>query len=585
MNAKIDSILNYDVKLTAEMRALTGAFYTPLALAISMIEDATCQYLMNIGYSRADALAFMAGDVKAQQANSMLAKLSQLHFIDMACGTGVFGFARLLKLLEWQQTYKLQNGAKLLETAMQGMVLNDVNAASVAQFNTLVEQYFGVPFRGLLLNCDALLELAEKPAVRHILSSGGFDMVIGNPPYIGERGHTALFAPLKNHKAWAKFYQGKMDYSYFFVHQAINLLSQDGVITQIMTSYFTTADNAAKLRSDIKARATWRLIRYYDTLSVFNGINSLSFIIFSLTHKKENARCSVHRNDQFFEVDNKALYNRAGAIQLIPQTVMNKLSSLEESSWFVLGDILAVNQGLVSGADRFKRRHSKLIDQQFICEKPIFVFEENEITKDQHLKPFLKNSDIAKYQLAKMPTRHVLYSAYGNLKNNKKWQQHLKPYKSLLERRREVKSGARAWYELQWPRAESIFTGAKIVAPQRSATNTFAYVEAPFYGSADVYFLSAKPVKMFLNYSDEILLKGLTMYLNSKVVGLWLYYKGKRKGSLLELYATPLKQIPLPNFKANDIKTLAKYYDDYIKTGQQEIIDKSEQLIERLIDE
>ncbi len=584
MNAKIDSILNYDTKLTPELRVLTGAFYTPLALAISMIEDATCIYLMNIGYSRKQALAFMAGEVKVQLAKCILDKLSQLRFIDMACGTGVFGFARLLKLLEWQQTYNLKNGTELLKMAMQGMVLNDINATSVAQFNTLIEQYFGEPFSGVLLACDALLELTDKPHVKKILSNGGFDIVIGNPPYIGERGHTALFSPLKNDAYWSNYYQGKMDYSYFFVHQALNILSQYGVICQIMTSYFTTADNATKLRNDIKTRALWRSIRYYDVLNVFKDVNNLSFIIFTLTPKKaKRSSCYVQRNNQQFCTDNEALYSNTGAIQLMPQDVFIKLQDIEEKCHLKLGDVLAINQGLVSGADRFKRRHSKLIGQKFICEKPIFVFEENEADIDQHLKLFLKNSDIAKYQLSKMPTRRILYSARGNLKNNVKWQKHLTAYRPLLERRREVKSGARAWYELQWPRYENIFIVPKIVAPQRSTTNTFAYVEAPLYGSADVYFLSTKPVKIFLNLSDEILLKGLTMFLNSKIVGLWLSYKGKRKGNLLELYATPLKQIPLPNFNEKNIEILAKYYDDYIATGQQSIIEKSEFLIENLL--
>jgi len=39
--------------------------------------------------------------------------------------------------------------------------------------------------------------------------------------------------------------------------------------------------------------------------------------------------------------------------------------------------------------------------------------------------------------------------------------------------------------------------------------------------------------------------------LNSKVIFFWLYHRGKRKGETLELYATPLSQIPvkIPNKK------------------------------------
>ncbi len=586
MKAKIDSILNYDIALTPRVRSMTGAFYTPLSLAFSMIEDATRIYLTNLGYHKTEALSFMAGKVKPTNAESILDKLCRLNFIDMACGTGVFGFAWLIKLAEWQRSYQLDNVATLLKRAMQGMVLNDINATSVAQFNDLIKQHFGCSFYGTLLACDALLELTDEPRVKQIVAKGGFDIIIGNPPYIGERGHTALFASLKNNVTWSQYYQGKMDYSYFFIHQSLNLLSKRGVVTQITTSYFTTADGAIKLRDDIKRRADWRLIRYYDELNVFKNVNNLSFIIFSLSSKTQpKTICDVQRNSDFFETDNQMLYSDKGDIHLVPPDYVNALKKIENNCQLKISDVLAINQGIVSGADRFKRHHCKIIKKPFRKEKPIFVFQDNEINEDEHLKPLLKNSDIKKYKLAKLPSKRILYSAKGNLKNNKKWQRHLRLYRPLLERRREVKTGARAWYELQWPRDEKMFLGAKIITPQRSASNTFAYVEAPFYGSADIYFLTVKPVRMFLNYDDKLVLKGLTMYLNSKVVEQWLMYKGKRKGKLLELYATPLKNIPLPNFSSEDIALLAHYYDEYIATNKKIIIDKCEAIIKIYIDD
>ena len=42
-----------------------------------------------------------------------------------------------------------------------------------------------------------------------------FDIVIGNPPYIGEKGNRDIFTPIKN-SSMKDFYQGKMDIFYFF---------------------------------------------------------------------------------------------------------------------------------------------------------------------------------------------------------------------------------------------------------------------------------------------------------------------------------------------------------------------------------
>ena len=77
----------------------------------------------------------------------------------------------------------------------------------------------------------------------------------------------------------------------------------------------------------------------------------------------------------------------------------------------------------------------------------------------------------------------------------------------------------------------------KIVSPQRSHINTFAYTDCPWSASADVYFITTKDKSTPIKY-----VLGL---LNSKLIYFWLYHRGKRKGEMLELYLTPLSEIPL----------------------------------------
>lgn len=43
----------------------------------------------------------------------------------------------------------------------------------------------------------------------------GFDIIITNPPYIGEKGHKEIFREIKQ-GTLGKYYQGKMDLFYFF---------------------------------------------------------------------------------------------------------------------------------------------------------------------------------------------------------------------------------------------------------------------------------------------------------------------------------------------------------------------------------
>lgn len=63
-----------------------------------------------------------------------------------------------------------------------------------------------------------------------VFEKGGFDVVIANPPYVGEKGHKEVFRKIKA-GCLSEFYQRKMDLFYFFFHLALNLGKQDSSIS------------------------------------------------------------------------------------------------------------------------------------------------------------------------------------------------------------------------------------------------------------------------------------------------------------------------------------------------------------------
>ncbi|QIB80152.1 N-6 DNA methylase [Haloferax volcanii] len=96
---------------------------------------------------------------------------------------------------------------------------------------------------------SAFLWTTEIPEV---ILDGGFDIVIGNPPYEGQ-----VRAEYK--KALRKFYAKQEGYPYyaktdlfqFFVHRARELASDDGTITYIMSDTFFTNINKTDVRKAI----------------------------------------------------------------------------------------------------------------------------------------------------------------------------------------------------------------------------------------------------------------------------------------------------------------------------------------------
>ena len=214
------------------------------------------------------------------------------------------------------------------------------------------------------------------------------------------------------------------------------------------------------------------------------------------------------------------------------------------------------------------------------------------------IEPIFKNSDINKYYTNmnnKLNIINLRYTDRPNIEEYPNIKTHLIRFKDLLINRPrtgtlESAFGNGYWYVLTTSRKLN-FDGPKIVCPYRSRTNTFGYNEAPWYGITDIYFITKK------NENDLSLLYILSL-LNSKLYYLWLYYKGKRKGEILELFQKPLSDIPLKSISKSEQKSFIKVVDqiftiikndDYLQNPQKQAEVKAleaeiDQLVYKLYD-
>ncbi|WP_110941601.1 Eco57I restriction-modification methylase domain-containing protein [Geosporobacter subterraneus] len=96
-----------------------------------------------------------------------------------------------------------------------------------------------------------------------------FDIVIGNPSYIGESGNKALFRKIAGTEFGSRFYSVKMDLFYYFFHLGIEIARWKGIIALIRTHYFTTVDSGNKLRRDIREKCTIHRMIDFNEVKVF----------------------------------------------------------------------------------------------------------------------------------------------------------------------------------------------------------------------------------------------------------------------------------------------------------------------------
>ena len=410
----------------------------------------------------------------------------------------------------------------------------------------------------------------------------GFDIVIANPPYVGEKGHKTMFEQLKKTALGQKFYKGKMDLFYFFFHLGLNNLNNEGILSFISTNYYPTADGALKLRKDFYERTNVIELINFNEYKIFEsalGQHNLITLLQKTVAPDEELKtkqtfvkkrggpnatelssflqrasedASFNEVDKIRLFDGNSFYIRFASGGSAIDAILDKVANNGK----MLGNLCLVNQGIVSGADKFSdAHHRKFPDINAKKGDGIFVFGD-EIYDFTDLKPWFKNSDIKRYITSRNNKTQALYLTPKS-KPQEEELVYLSKFRPILDNRREVINGRIPWWSLQWGRNEEIFNGPKIVAPQRSQLNTFAYNEIPWYGSADIYFITNKEGK-------NLNLKSILNILNSKLMYVWLYNRGKRKGETLELYGTPLSQIPIVLPTGEDENMLTELVDDII---------------------
>ncbi|MEA1975604.1 MAG: TaqI-like C-terminal specificity domain-containing protein, partial [Bacillota bacterium] len=569
MDLEFDNIIEYN------KRKNTGSYYTPINIAEYMIISVLIEYCVkNTSLSKESLFIIFSTNNNRIKNNEMLIikrVLSDLKIADLSSGTGIF----LLTYIKLIERIFINSGKENLSDLLKKIITKNIYAFDI---NDNALKILNLEMNNLFFKYDKkeLLEMntyninsITHELIYSMIPKQGFDIVVGNPPYLGEKGNKDLFNEIKSSKFGKTYYEGKMDLFYFFIYRGVNVLNNKGLLIYLTTNYFITADGAKKLRKFFYLNGNFKKIINFNSNKIFKdakGQHNLIFIyskemncdieIINFSQKisieTTNQLLNAQLNDKYrYFISKKELFGNDYLIKLfIGKEHYSIINKIENQSEFKISDYFNVNQGFISGADSVsdnslnkKLSNENIKKYNIKTNDSIFVLKKDEIDKfsqKKYLKMLFKSSDIKKFSSNKDSNKYVLYID-NNIKIDNLLENHLKPYKEILDSRREVKSGARKWYSLQWPRTKEIFEKEKIVVPQRSRSNIFGYSNSSFYGSADIYYIT---LKEDINEYD---LKILLALLNSKLYFIYLSNIGKKKGVNLELYATPIKNLLIKN--------------------------------------
>ncbi len=420
----------------------------------------------------------------------------------------------------------------------------------------------------------------------------GFDIVLGNPPYIGEKGNKEIFEPLKKSVLGQSFYNGKMDLFYFFFHLGLDLLKPSGIISFVTTNYYITATGGAKLRKDFADRSNVVELINFGELKVFESALGQHNLITTLQKKTDqikstkNAKTTIVRSKgylgegvlssiinkkdkqtDYYTIPQDQLF-KSGNIQLTAGRIDNVLDKLLNNT-ITLGSICEVNMGIQTGADfvgkKLLERASltEQIDDIFIND-PIYIISDiskfSNIEKREVLKRYIKNSSISKYCINEGDTSNwlIYLDSKTDIMNYPNIYAHLSKFRKILSFRQQVNNLDNNWFWIRGAKRNFLIdTGNHIICPYRSVSNTFSLTDGKTFGAGDIYFITQP--------KNGYNLKFLLGVLNSKIIYKWLYYRGKRKGEMLELYQEPLSKIPIPILSTPHKQKLASQVENLVE--------------------
>ncbi len=524
-----------------------GVFYTPFETAKQLAQETLLAWLKRQKFVPENTSRLKPEAIILSKRDAAEAALANLTVCDPACGVGGLLIPFWLELAALRQgLHPTENYARLLsDIASHNLYAADINPRAIQDLRlrlalTLAAHQQPLPATHFF-TLDAL-DGSEKTiwhtACPEVFKQGGFDIYLSNPPYIGQKNHKDIFAKLRQNPRWKTVLTPKSDLLYLFFLLAFELVKPSGVAALLTTSYFAQAAAAHTLRKRLHDGACLLRLVDFGESKLFQRAKGQHNLITIFTMQPdpetpcicgEEAPVICPQKDLFFGTQ---LYLNTRPPQPVLQTALDKMAAAP----YTLQDIASVSNGLMTGCD-----------QAFILTETEKQSLRLTPTEKHKLKPFFKNSDISAY-VATQTSRHYLidffypndrrtdFTRYPHLRT------HLAQFKTQLLARKQNNNGihkqlAQGKYWFGSVRRKIDFDTEKLVTPHRARRNIFAYTSGPWYASSDVYFIAAPRAPFSLWY--------LLALLNSTPYYVWLFYKGKRKGSLLELYAEPLKQIPI----------------------------------------
>jgi hypothetical protein len=310
-----------------------------------------------------------------------------------------------------------------------------------------------------------------QEAFPKVFAQGGFDVVIGNPPYVRMEEFSPIKTYLKNHY---NAHEERADFYTYFVEMASRLINDSGIVGMIVSNKFSVAKYGKPLRATLQKNVVIHEITDFAGANVFKGATVRTFILFfSRLNSQQNS------TTRYIPLPTKEEFEQIEQGKLLVSDYANRSAKylasgqLTELPWELVS---ADKSGLLN---RLKNDFPPL--QQSFEWQPLFgiktglneAFVINEETRNGFvrenksttdiIRPILFGKDVKRYSLQNQKRFVIYLHPDKNPNNYLPVKRHLETFRSALNNR----AASQKWYELQQPSVSllPLLAKPKIVYP------------------------------------------------------------------------------------------------------------------------
>jgi len=443
-------------------------------------------------------------------------EIAKLRFADISCGSGSFLITVFDKLLEYHKKFyqnnpkeaksagcyevngkwvlSLKQKQKILTNNIYGVDI-DAQAVEVTQLslylklledesNATAEETW-VMFKeqilpslsdniicgnsligtdissGTLFNWEEEKKLKPmnfEDAFPTVMKDGGFDAVVGNPPYL-KIEHIPEFERQYFSKSYQSFFKRYDTYG-LFIEKGVDVIKQNGYFGVIIPSTMLNNVSFMGLRKYLLKKV---LINRITNLGghVFQNVNNDTLVLLCIKNKIEDFKTEVYDVEKYGQkIESARLTENIDLQKLsippnfafelrVAETLSKQLKKIQNIS-IPLSNICSCFQGFVTGSN-----------EAYIIDEATVKSEELEM---QLCCPSVFGNEVGRYEIPK-PQYYALYlTKDDDLVNYPNVSKRLEKYKIYLSKKREVKLGRQPWYSMHWPRKkENFLRGEKIL--------------------------------------------------------------------------------------------------------------------------